>query len=78
MMQILALSYIVSDFFSVGCEVFNNTSFDLKNSTFSQAPGAEVILSCSLDTKRDIAITCQDDGQWEPNPNDMLCTSGKA
>ena len=65
-------------FFSAGCEEFNNTSFDLKNSTFSQAPGAEVTLSCSLNMEGDVTITCQDDGQWEPNPDDLLCTTGIA
>jgi hypothetical protein len=48
----------------------------MKNSTFSQAPGTVVVLSCSLNKEMDVTVTCQDDGQWEPNPDDLLCTAG--
>ena len=62
--------------FLAGCKEFNNTLFYIKNSTFSQAPGTVVVLSCSLNKERDVAVTCQDDGQWEPNLDNLLCTAG--
>ena len=62
---------------SAGCKEFvNSTLFDKKNSTFSQAPGTVVVLSCSLNKEREVTLICQDDGQWEPNLDDLLCTAG--
>ena len=62
---------------SAGCKEFiNSTLFDKKNSTFSQAPGTVVVLSCSLNKEREVILICQDDGQWEPNLDDLLCTAG--
>ena len=62
--------------FPAGCKEFNNTLFYIKNSTFSQAPGTVIVLSCSLKKERDVTLTCQDDGQWKPNPDNLLCTAG--
>ena len=59
--------------FPAGCEEYDNTLFDTNNSTFGQAPGTELVLSCSRNMERDVTITCQEDGQWEPNPDDLWC-----
>ena len=60
----------------VGCSKLDDTVsvFDINHSTFSQAPGTEVLLSCNLNNGDEIIrTTCQDDGRWEPDVSSMLC-----
>ena len=73
MSNFLSSGWHIYFLFPAGCEEYDNTLFDMKNSTFGQAPGTEIVISCSRNMERDVTITCQEDGQWEPNPNDLQC-----
>ena len=59
-------------FVTVGCGELNSTLYDTNNSTFSRAPGTELVISCTLSNKIKFLITCQEDGRWEPDPNNEM------
>ena len=63
--------------YAVGCNKIDGSLFGMVNtSTFSQAPGTEILISCNNSDRENSEIiysTCQDDGRWVPDPSSGLC-----
>ena len=61
---------------AVGCREFDHFSFNISESTFSQAPGTQILLSCYFYMDGYVITICQEDGRWEPDPDSLRCTIG--
>ena len=68
---VLTITYLIPCYIA-GCNEIDDGIFNLNHSTFSQAPGAEIMLTCNSDMMVNI-ITCGDDGRWEPDASSALC-----
>ena len=64
---------------TAGCREFDYFSFNISDSAFSQAPGTQIMLSCHMysTVNRDIVITCESDGRWNPDPESSPCAIGR-
>ena len=62
---------------SVGCSELDLSSFNTLNSLiFSQAPRTEILL-CRINGEEFVNIICENNGQWLPDPNTLMCFPGK-
>ena len=70
---------VIISLYAVGCNKIDDNFFGMVNaSTFSQAPGTEILIMCNTsDTENSEIIysmtTCQGDGRWLPDPSSGLC-----
>ena len=68
--------------FIVGCTELNSSSYNIKNFTFNQAPGTNIVISCSPEhfdlSDEPFITTCEDDGKWRPDPRGLIlfCSQG--